>query len=61
MSVPPKRGKRVPELPVILVVEDEELLQDFVRDGLSDGGFDVVAVASAEEALMLLSSGVVRY
>ncbi len=51
----------MPELPVILVVEDEEALQDFVRDALSGGGFDMMVVASAEEALMLLSSGVVRY
>ncbi len=51
----------MPELPVILVVEDEEALQDFVRDALSDGGFDTMVVASAEDALMLLSSGVVRY
>ncbi len=54
-------GTRVPELPVILVVEDEQALQDFVRDALSDGGFDTMVVASAEDALMLLSSGVVRY
>ncbi len=51
----------MPELPVVLVVEDEEALQDFVRDALSGGGFDMMVVASAEEALMLLSSGVVRY
>ena len=49
------------ELPVILVVEDEELIQDFVKDALTDGGFDYVAIASGAEALTLLKSGVVKY
>jgi CheY-like chemotaxis protein len=49
------------ELPVILVIEDEEPIQDFVKDALTDGGFDYVAVASGAEALTLLKSGVVKY
>ncbi len=47
-----------PDLPVILVVEDEELLQAFIFDALKDGGFDVLIAASEEEALTLLESGV---
>ena len=51
----------MPELPVILVVEDEEPLQGFVHDALKDGGFDLVTTGSGEEALTLFESGVVRY
>ncbi len=49
------------ELPVILVVEDEEPLQGIVHDALKDGGFDLVTTASGEEALTLFQSGVVKY
>jgi DNA-binding response OmpR family regulator len=49
------------ELPIILVVEDEEPLQDFIEDALTDAGFHLMVSASGEEALMLLQSGVVRY
>ena len=51
----------MPELPVILVVEDEEPLQGIVQDALKDGGFDLVTTASAEQALALFNSGVVKY
>jgi CheY-like chemotaxis protein len=40
----------LPELPVILVVEDEELLQSIVEEALSDGGFEPVFATSGEEA-----------
>lgn len=49
------------ELPVIMVVEDEEALQDILKDALSDAGFDFITVASGEEAVTLLGSGVVKY
>jgi CheY-like chemotaxis protein len=51
----------LPEMPVVLAVEDEGPLQDLVHDTLKDGGFDVVIAASAEEALTLFQSGVVKY
>jgi CheY-like chemotaxis protein len=51
----------LPEMPVVLVVEDEGPLQDLVHDTLKDGGFDLVIAASAEEALTLFQSGVVKY
>jgi DNA-binding response OmpR family regulator len=51
----------LPDLPVVLVVEDDEPLQLVLHDGLKDGGFDVLVVASAREALALLQSGVVKY
>jgi DNA-binding response OmpR family regulator len=46
-------------MPVVLVVENEEPLQLVIHAGLKDGGFDVLVVASAREALALLQSGVV--
>jgi DNA-binding response OmpR family regulator len=51
----------LPDPPVVLVVEDDEPLQLVLHDGLKDGGFDVLVVASAKEALALLRSGVVKY
>ena len=49
------------ELPVILLVEDEEALHDLLKDALTDAGFDLTVSASADEALTLLTSGVVNY
>jgi DNA-binding response OmpR family regulator len=49
------------ELPIILLVEDEAVLQSLVRHALSDAGFDLTVSSSAEEALSLLTSKVVRY
>lgn len=43
-------------MPVILVVEDEELLQSFVADALHDGGFEAVVAYSGEEAVTLLKA-----
>jgi CheY-like chemotaxis protein len=42
------------ELPIILVVEDNQLIQSLVEDTLRDGGFDTAIAASGEEALTLL-------
>ena len=42
------------ELPIILVVEDDDLVQSLVEDALKEGGFDVAIVASGEEAITLL-------
>jgi len=49
------------ELPIILLVEDEAVLQKLVKHALSDAGFDLTVSSSAEEALSLLAGGVVRY
>jgi CheY-like chemotaxis protein len=43
----------VPELPVILVVEDEYPLQGVVEDTLAEAGFESAIVSSGEEALTL--------
>jgi len=45
------------ELPVILVVEDEELIQAVVEEALTDGGFTTDVVTSGEEALTLFKGG----
>jgi len=49
------------EMPIILLVEDEEPIQDFVRDALGNAGVDLTVSSSAEEALVVLTSGVVRF
>jgi DNA-binding response OmpR family regulator len=43
----------VPELPLILLVEDEYLLMADVEEALTGAGFAVHAVATGEEALTL--------
>lgn len=44
----------MPEVPVILVVEDDQLVQSLVEEALSDGGFESAIVTSGEEAVTLL-------
>jgi len=43
------------------VVEDEEPLQEIVRDALKEGGFNLTMVASGREAVAMIESGVVKY
>ncbi|WP_247398486.1 response regulator [Bradyrhizobium sp. 76] len=40
--------------PTILVVEDEYFIAVAIEDALTDAGFEVVAVGSADEAILLL-------
>lgn len=40
----------------VLVVEDEELLHDIVRDPLEDGGFEVSVVARGDDAILALEA-----
>jgi CheY-like chemotaxis protein len=49
------------DVPIVLVVEDEEPLQEIVHDALKEGGFDVTTVASGQEAVAMIESGVVKY
>jgi DNA-binding response OmpR family regulator len=49
------------ELPVILVIEDEDLIQAVVEEALTEGGFATDVVASGEEALTLFSGGLRSY
>ena len=48
-------------MPIILLVEDEAPIQEFVKDALHEAGYDSTVSPSAEEALKLLRSGVVKY
>ena len=43
------------ELPLILVIEDEYLLQADIEKVLTDAGFGTEIVSSGEEALTLLN------
>ena len=49
------------ELPTILVVEDDPLLQGIVEDALDEGGFRFVSVRSAEAAIALLGDKVTTF
>ncbi len=49
------------ELPVVLVIEDDESIQAIVEDALSEGGFAPAIAASGEEAVTLLKGRVVNY
>ena len=51
----------VQELPNILVVEDDHLIQSIIEDALKDGGFEIVIASSGEEALGLLDSADVKH
>ena len=54
-------GGKLQDVPVVLVVEDEELLQEIVHDALKEGGFDLTTVSSGEEAVAMMESGAVKY
>lgn len=45
------------DLPTILVIEDEDVIQILVEDALTEAGFAVDIVASGEEALQLFGAG----
>jgi DNA-binding response OmpR family regulator len=49
------------ELPNILVVEDDVLIQGLVEDTLKDGGFESAIAASGEEAVTLLKGNNGKY
>jgi DNA-binding response OmpR family regulator len=51
----------VEELPVVLVVEDEQSLQSIVEESLTDGGFEPAIAPSGEEAVTLLKGGLTKY
>ena len=42
--------------PVVLVVEDEPLLRLFATDMIEDAGFEVIDVANAAEAILVLET-----
>ncbi|MGM4896879.1 response regulator [Tardiphaga sp. 839_C3_N1_4] len=43
-------------MPTVLVVEDEVLIRDFVSEELTDAGFEVIQVGTADEAIAVLEA-----
>ena len=56
-----REGGSLSELPVILVAEDDQTLQSFLEETLSDAGFEAAIVASGEEAITLLTGHKDKY
>ena len=48
-------------VPVILVVEDDDLIQNLVEEALSDGGFETAIAPTGEEAVSLLNGHKSKY
>ena len=48
-------------LPVILVVEDDHLVQSIVEDSLKDAGFEIAIASSGENAVELLDASDGKY
>ena len=49
------------DLPIVLIVEDDEAIQSLVEDALKEGGFETASAPSAEEAITLLRGKVMNY
>jgi DNA-binding response OmpR family regulator len=55
------QGASVPDLPVILIAEDDKVLQSFLEEVLSEAGFDAAITATGEEAVTLLTGHKDKY
>jgi hypothetical protein len=51
----------VEDLPIVLVVDDDPLIQSFAEETLTDGGFEIVIASSGEDAIDLLDAGKAKY
>lgn len=49
------------ELPAILVVEDDHLIQSVVEEALKEGGFEITVASSARQAVELLDGAGGKY
>jgi DNA-binding response OmpR family regulator len=49
------------ELPIILVIEDDEAVQGLVADAVNEGGFEVATARTGEEAVTLLKGRQTQY
>ena len=49
------------DLPAILVVEDDHLIQSVVEEALKEGGFETIVASSGEQAAELLDSAEGNY
>ena len=56
-----RQGEALSELPIIMVVEDDQLVQGLVEDALTEGGFEAAIAASGEEATTLLNGNGAEY
>jgi CheY-like chemotaxis protein len=56
-----KGGEVVEELLFILVVEDDQAIQGFLEEALSDGGFETAIACSGEQATVLLEENEGKY
>jgi DNA-binding response OmpR family regulator len=54
-------GKVNDKIPIVFIVEDDELVQATVEDALTEGGFATAVAPSAEEAVTLLKAKVANY
>ncbi|WP_407180257.1 response regulator transcription factor [Bradyrhizobium sp. STM 3562] len=48
-------------MPVILVVEDEQVIQGMIEETLAEGGYEVAIAASGEEAVKLIAGDEHKY
>lgn len=55
------RGGKVQNIPLILIVEDDVLIQTLVEEALQEGGFETAIAPSAEEAVTLIKGRVRNY
>jgi DNA-binding response OmpR family regulator len=55
------RERSVQALPVVLVIEDDETIQGIVEDALDEGGFEMAAAATGEEAVTLIKGKQASY
>jgi CheY-like chemotaxis protein len=51
----------VADLPMVLIVEDDVLIQTMVEEALKEAGFETAIAASAEEAVTLIKGKVMSY
>jgi DNA-binding response OmpR family regulator len=54
-------AEAVEELPFILVVEDDQTIQSFLEEALSDSGFETAIACSGEQAIGLLGETEGKY
>jgi DNA-binding response OmpR family regulator len=54
-------GNIVADLPIVLIVEDDVLIQTMVDEALKEAGFETAIAPSAEEAVTLLKGNVMNY
>jgi DNA-binding response OmpR family regulator len=49
------------DVPVILVIEDDQLIQGVVEEALTEGGFEIVVASSGEDAVKMLEASDGKY